>query len=164
LWRQGSGFVVDLLGEKTVTEAEADRYASRVTELVLALVKSASTWAPDDHLERDDLGPIPRVAISIKPTALATHYAPLSRQDGIAGAAARLRPILKMCAELGAYVWFDMEHFDAKDLTLELFRELLQEPELEALDAGAVVQAYTLDAAQDLAELTRWSAARVSGW
>ena len=162
LWRQGSGFVVDLLGEKTVTEAEADRYASRVGELVSALLKSTSTWAPDDHLERDDLGPLPRVAISIKPTALATHYSPLSRQDGLAGASARLRPILKMCADQGAYVWFDMEHFDAKDLTLELFRALLEEPELEALDAGVVIQAYTRDAADDLADLTRWSAGRVA--
>ena len=34
LWRQGSGFVVDLLGEKTVTDAEADRYAGRVASLV----------------------------------------------------------------------------------------------------------------------------------
>src|SRR3984893_1469618 len=33
LWRQGSGFVVDLLGEKTITDAEADGYASRVAEL-----------------------------------------------------------------------------------------------------------------------------------
>src|SRR5439155_653740 len=32
LWKQGSGFVVDLLGEKTVTETEADRYAGRVVD------------------------------------------------------------------------------------------------------------------------------------
>src|SRR5947209_16798126 len=38
LWKQGSGFVVDLLGEKTVTEAEADRYAGRVDELVRSLL------------------------------------------------------------------------------------------------------------------------------
>ena len=46
LWRQGSGFVVDLLGEKTVTEAEADRYASRVSGLVKVLVKDSASWAP----------------------------------------------------------------------------------------------------------------------
>jgi RHH-type proline utilization regulon transcriptional repressor/proline dehydrogenase/delta 1-pyrroline-5-carboxylate dehydrogenase len=55
-----------------------------------------------------------------------------------------------------------MEHFDAKDLTLELFRGLLEEPELEGLDAGVVIQAYTLDAASDLADLTSWSAVRVA--
>ena len=69
------------------------------------------------------------MAVSIKPTALATHYDPLTRRDGLARAKARLRPILKLCAEQGAMVWFDMEHYDAKDLTLELFRELLAEPE-----------------------------------
>ena len=30
LWRQGSAFTVDLLGEKTVTEGEADRYLSLI--------------------------------------------------------------------------------------------------------------------------------------
>jgi RHH-type transcriptional regulator, proline utilization regulon repressor / proline dehydrogenase / delta 1-pyrroline-5-carboxylate dehydrogenase len=161
LWRDGSGFVVDLLGEKTVTEAQADRYAGRVVELVTALLKATAAWAPDDLLERDDIGPLPRVAISIKPTALATHYGPLTGEDGLASAKARLRPILKLCAEQGAYVWFDMETFDAKDLTLRLFRDLLDEPELVSLDGGCVIQAYTRDARDDLADLISWSSARV---
>ena len=78
----GSAFTVDLLGEKTVVEAEADRYAARVAELVTVLGRAAAGWAPDDHLERDDLGPLPRVNVSVKPTALATHYEPLSRRGG----------------------------------------------------------------------------------
>ncbi len=161
LWRRGSGFVVDLLGEKTVTEAEADRYAGRMVELVTSLLAASAAWAPDDHLERDDIGRLPRVAVSIKPTALATHYGPLTRDDGLASAKARLRPILKLCADQGAYVWFDMEAYDAKDLTLQLFRDLLDEPELASLDGGCVIQAYTRDARDDLADLIAWSAARV---
>ena len=43
-------------------------------------LRRAAHWAPDDHLERDDLGPIPRVNVSIKPTALAAHYEPLTRR------------------------------------------------------------------------------------
>jgi RHH-type proline utilization regulon transcriptional repressor/proline dehydrogenase/delta 1-pyrroline-5-carboxylate dehydrogenase len=161
LWRQGSGFVVDLLGEKTVTEAEADRYAARVVELITALLRATAGWAPDDHLERDDLGPLPRVAVSVKPTALATRYSPLTRRDGLASAKARLRPILQLCADHQAFVWFDMEHYAAKDLTLELFRDLLQEPGLTGLDAGCVIQAYTRDAIDDLADIVAWSSARV---
>jgi RHH-type proline utilization regulon transcriptional repressor/proline dehydrogenase/delta 1-pyrroline-5-carboxylate dehydrogenase len=161
LWRQGSGFVVDLLGEKTITEAEADRYGVRVADLVTALLSSTATWAPDDHLERDDLGPLPRVAVSIKPTALATRYAPLTRRDGLAAAKARLRPILKLCAEQGAMVWFDMEHFGAKDLTLELFRDLVAGSEMAGLHAGCVIQAYTRDSRDDLADLIAWSSGRV---
>ena len=55
-------------------------------------------WAPDDHLECDDLGPLPRVNVSVKPTALAARYAPLTRADGLDQAKARLRPILRQAA------------------------------------------------------------------
>ena len=89
----------------------------------------APSWAPDDLLERDDLGPLPRVNVSIKPTALATHYEPLSRREGIDRAKERIRPILRMARERDAHVHFDMEHYDAKDLTLALVRELLSEEE-----------------------------------
>ncbi|HEX2851167.1 MAG TPA: proline dehydrogenase family protein [Acidimicrobiales bacterium] len=160
LWRQGSAFTVDLLGEKTVTEAEADRYAGRVDTILRTLLDATASWAPDDVLEHDDRGPIPRVNVSIKPTALASLYGPLTREEGLAQAKARLRPILRRAADRGAFVYFDMEHYDVKDLTLELFRDLLAEPELATLDAGIVVQAYLKDSADDLRDLIAWSSSR----
>ncbi|MEY2478400.1 MAG: RHH-type transcriptional regulator, proline utilization regulon repressor / proline dehydrogenase [Actinomycetota bacterium] len=160
LWRAGSAFTVDLLGEKTVTEAEADRYAARVGELLHALLDATATWAPDDQLEYDDIGPLPRTNLSIKPTALASQYAPLTRSAGMADAKARLRPLLKEAADRGAAVYFDMEHYAVKELTLELFRDLLSEPELAGLDAGVVIQAYLKDSRDDLADLIAWSSQR----
>ncbi len=159
LWRQGSAFTVDLLGEKTVTEADADRYAARVEELLLTLLAGTAAWAPDDHLERDDLGPLPRANISIKPTALASLYSPLTRADGLGQARERLLPLLTLAAERGAFVWFDMEHYDVKDLTLELFRGLLDMPELDGLQAGVVLQAYLKDSRNDLADILSWASA-----
>src|SRR5438105_5501219 len=53
-----------------------------------------------------------------------------------------------------------MEHYDAKDLTLQLFRELLDEPELAGLEAGCVIQAYLKDSRDDLADLIAWSSRR----
>jgi RHH-type proline utilization regulon transcriptional repressor/proline dehydrogenase/delta 1-pyrroline-5-carboxylate dehydrogenase len=160
LWRGGSAFTVDVLGEKTVVGTEADRYAARVAELITALADASAGWAPDDHLERDDLGPLARVNVSVKPTALATHYEPLSRDIGLAGAKDRLRPLLRLARERGAFVNVDMEHYDAKDLTLQLFRELLSEDEFADLPAGIVVQAYLRDSRDDLADLIAWSARR----
>jgi RHH-type proline utilization regulon transcriptional repressor/proline dehydrogenase/delta 1-pyrroline-5-carboxylate dehydrogenase len=160
LWRSGSAATVDLLGEKTVVAAEADRYQARVLGLLDALADAAPSWAPDDLLERDDLGPLPRVNVSIKPTALATHYEPLSRTEGIESAKGRIRPILRRACERGAHVHFDMEHYDVKDLTLTLFRELLDEDEFADLHAGVVVQAFLRDARDDLADLIAWSSAR----
>jgi RHH-type proline utilization regulon transcriptional repressor/proline dehydrogenase/delta 1-pyrroline-5-carboxylate dehydrogenase len=160
LWRTGSAFTVDLLGEKTVTDGEADRYAARVDELLRVLLETTPHWAPDDHLERDDLGPLARVNVSVKPTALAPSYSPLSRDDGLAQAKARLRPILRRAREGGAFVYLDMEHCDVKDLTLALFRELLDEQEFAELEAGVVIQAYLKDSHRDLAELVHYSASR----
>ncbi len=160
LWRAGSAATVDLLGEKTVVRREADRYQARVLELLEALCTAAPSWAPDDLLERDDLGSLARVNVSIKPTALATHYEPLSRAEGISSAKERVRPILRLARDRGAHVHFDMEHYDAKDLTLSLFRDLLAEDEFAEVSAGIVIQAYLRDARDDLADLIAWSGGR----
>jgi RHH-type proline utilization regulon transcriptional repressor/proline dehydrogenase/delta 1-pyrroline-5-carboxylate dehydrogenase len=160
LWREGSAFTVDLLGEKTVTEDEADRYAGRVDDLLRTLLDDSRSWAPDDVLEFDDRGPLPRVNVSIKPTALASLYGPLTRDDGLRQAKDRLRPLLRTARDGGAHLHFDMEHYDVKDLTLQLFRELLDEAEFADVHAGVVVQAYLKDSRDDLAELIAWSSTR----
>jgi RHH-type transcriptional regulator, proline utilization regulon repressor / proline dehydrogenase / delta 1-pyrroline-5-carboxylate dehydrogenase len=160
LWRDGSAFTVDLLGEKTVTEEEADRYAARVEELLRTLVDRTRSWAPDDTLEFDDRGRLPRVNVSVKPTALASLYSSLTREDGLRQAKDRLRPLLRLANDADAFVYLDMEHYDVKDLTLQLFRELLDEPEFVDLDAGVVIQAYLKDSRDDLAALIAWSGDR----
>lgn len=160
LWEQGSATTVDLLGEKVVTEAEADRYAARVEQLVRALAEGSAPWPARPILELDDLGPLPRANVSIKPTALASLYTPLTRADGMAQARERLLPILKTAADLKAFVWFDMEHYAAKDITLELFRSLMDEPALGDLDAGIVIQAYLRDSHADVIDIIEWAKGR----
>nr|MBA2752714.1 bifunctional proline dehydrogenase/L-glutamate gamma-semialdehyde dehydrogenase [Actinomycetota bacterium] len=159
LWQEGSAFTVDLLGEKTVTEAEADHYAARLGDLLTALVGSTAGWAHRHQLESDDIGPLPRANVSIKPTALASLYAPLTADEGLAQARARLQPILRMAAEQGAFVWFDMEHYETKELTLTLFRDVATDPGLAGLQTGVVIQAYLEDAHADLSDLIAWAAA-----
>ncbi|HEX2192382.1 MAG TPA: L-glutamate gamma-semialdehyde dehydrogenase [Acidimicrobiales bacterium] len=160
LWRQGSAFTVDLLGEKTVTDSEADRYAARVAELLSTLAAATAHWAPDDLLEADDLGSLPRVNVSVKPTALASRFAPLTRADGLEQAKGRLRAILRQARDHGAFVHLDMEHYDVKDLTLDLARDLLGDPEFADMPAGVVVQAYLKDSRDDLADLIAFSQSR----
>ncbi|HMC41474.1 MAG TPA: proline dehydrogenase family protein, partial [Acidimicrobiales bacterium] len=53
-----------------------------------------------------------------------------------------------------------MEHYDVKDLTLELFRQLMDTPELATLNAGVVLQAYLRDSYRDLTELAEWASGR----
>ena len=152
LWDAGLGVIVDLLGEKTVTQADADRYAARVAALVAAL---ASDAGPGQR----------RRAIAIKPTALAPRLRPLTASVGLDEARGRLEPILHEATAAGLLVWFDMEQYEVKDLTLELFRSMVTGPAAAtatggttaAPSAGIVIQAYLRDSAADLDELVRWT-------
>jgi RHH-type proline utilization regulon transcriptional repressor/proline dehydrogenase/delta 1-pyrroline-5-carboxylate dehydrogenase len=160
LWRQGSGYTVDLLGEKVLTAGQADEYAARVEQMLRVLAEASLQWAPDDHLERDDLGPLARLNVSVKPTALSPLFAPLTAEEGLEQAKTRLRPVLISAAELGAFINLDVEQYDVKDLTLRLLTELWEEPQFRDLEAGVVVQAYLKEASRDLTGLIDWSANR----
>ncbi|MGB9112901.1 MAG: proline dehydrogenase family protein, partial [Acidimicrobiales bacterium] len=159
-WRRGVAFTVDVLGEKTVNDDDADRYAARVDRLLRVTLSRSTSWPGNTVLERDDLGPIPRVNISVKPTALSAHYSALTRAAGIDEAAARLRPILRRARNEGALVNFDMEHEEVKDVTLELFRGLLAEDEFTTLNAGIALQAYLKETRNDLESIIELSASR----
>lgn len=162
MWIGGTAATIDLLGEHTYSHREADAYAARLLQLVSALLDEAAGWPAHPVLESDDLGPLPRVAVSIKPSALAPDFHPLTAEAGIASARRRLLPILEVAAARGAQVWFDMERYEAKSLTVRLFQQLLGEPSLSGLHAGVVVQAYLRDSAHDLTELAAWSEQRMA--
>lgn len=162
LWEGGSAATVDLLGEKTVVEAEADRYAARVHDVLGALLDAAPGWPTRPVLEADDTGPLPRVNVSVKPTALAPKLAPLTGDLGVEQVKERLRPLLHLARDRGAFVNVDMEHLDVKDLAIRAFREVLDEPGLRSLEAGIVVQAYLRESVRDLSELIAWSAGRAA--
>jgi RHH-type proline utilization regulon transcriptional repressor/proline dehydrogenase/delta 1-pyrroline-5-carboxylate dehydrogenase len=160
LWLKGRAATVDLLGEHTHSQAEADRYAARLADLVKVLIEASRAWPVNELLEHDDLGPLGRVAVAIKPTALAPDFAALTAEAGVASASRRLMPILEEAAANGAQVWFDLERYDVKGVTHRLVRELLSRPELAGLQAGIVVQTYLRDSYEDLAFLCEEAAGR----
>jgi RHH-type proline utilization regulon transcriptional repressor/proline dehydrogenase/delta 1-pyrroline-5-carboxylate dehydrogenase len=160
MWQNNTAATIDLLGEHTLSQSEGAVYARRLTDLVSVLLDDSTRWAPNELLERDDIGPLPRVAVSIKPSALAPDFKPLTDRAGLATAKAHLRPILADAARRGAQVWFDMERYETKELTGRLFRELLEDPEYEGLHAGVVLQAYLRDSASDLDDLLEWAGTR----
>ena len=160
LWQRGRAATVDLLGEHTHSHAEADRYAARLADLVTALIDASRAWPANDILERDDLGALARVAVAIKPTALAPDFAALTADAGVSSATRRLMPVLEGAAADGAQVWFDLERYEVKHVTHRLVRELLSRPGLAGLQAGIVVQAYLKDSYEDLASLCEWAADR----
>ncbi len=71
---------------------------------------------------------------------------------------ARMREILDMALEKGIYVNIDMEYFIHKDVTFEIFKELMEEDEAKYADnLGMVFQAYLKDSPQDAEEMVKWA-------
>ena len=161
LWRAGSAATVDLLGEKTVVGGRgrpvrgpgrraARRARRRASALGARRPPRARRPRPDPARQRehqaDRAGDALRAA---HPRATAS-----SRRK------ARIRPLLRLARERGAFVHFDMEHYDVKDLTLAAVpRPARASPSSPTLDAGIVIQAYLKDSRDDLADLIAWSSA-----
>jgi proline dehydrogenase len=162
LWEGGAAVSLDLLGEATVTQAEADRYAARCLDALETVAEAAPSWPERPVLESDSLGPLPRVNLSVKVSALSPLLRPEAPEVGRDDAARRMRPLLVRARELGAHLHIDMESVDTLEATMELVFELLDEPELrEGPSAGVVIQAYLRESPQHLERVIEW--ARGSG-
>src|SRR5439155_8002859 len=158
LWQQGVASSVDLLGEATVTQAEADRYAERCAGALDTLAAAAGGWPERPRLEADSSGALPRVNLSVKVTALTPLIHPEAPELGREDAARRVRPLLRRAAELGAHLHFDMESLDTLETTVGLALELLGEDEFRnGPSAGLVLQAYLRESPAMLDELLAWS-------
>ena len=55
LWKAGAATTIDLLGEATVTEEEADAYARRCEDTLRAVAAAAPSWPARELLEREGI-------------------------------------------------------------------------------------------------------------
>lgn len=154
-------FTVDILGEATLSEKEALEYQQKYLDLMEALSMEAAGWEEVPLIDRDHEGPLPRVNVSVKLTALDSQINDMAWDVTKSRLKSRLRPILKKAQDRFIFINLDMEHYGVKDLTLEVFEELLIEPELRNYPHfGCVIQAYLKDSLQDLRRLVQFSQKR----
>jgi RHH-type proline utilization regulon transcriptional repressor/proline dehydrogenase/delta 1-pyrroline-5-carboxylate dehydrogenase len=157
LWEHGVASTIDLLGEATVTEAEADSYAGRCAAALEQLALASRGWPSRPILERDASGALPRANVSVKVSALTPLLRPNAPELGRRDAAARLRPLLQHARELGAHIHIDMESLDSREVVLDLVLELLSEQEFrDGPSAGIVLQAYLRDSGAQLDRILEW--------
>ena len=159
LWQHGVASSVDLLGEATVTQPEADRYAARCDEALSELAQAGEGWPSRDVLERDSIGPIPRTNVSVKISALTPLLRPDAPELGRRDAAERLRPLLRHADALGAHIHIDMESLDSREAVFDLVLDVLSEQEFaRGPSAGMVLQAYLRDSPEQLERILAWAA------
>ncbi len=154
-------FTVDILGEATLSETEAAEYQRRYMELITGLADDAAKW--DDHalLDFDADGKIPKINVSVKMTALYSQINDKDWNNTKQILKERLRPIFKLGMDKNVFINLDMEHYAVKHLTVEVYKELISEPELKNYKFfGCVVQAYLRDSLADIKDLVEFSRAR----
>ncbi len=151
-------FTIDLLGEATIAENEADHVQKQYLDLLHGLTSDVNRWPEEPIIDRDDRGPIPRVNVSVKLSALYSQFDPIDPEGTSRAVRKRLRPILSLAKQTGAFVNFDMEQHSFKDATLRIFREILTEPEFQNWPhVGIAIQAYLRDTEADLVQLRDWA-------
>jgi RHH-type proline utilization regulon transcriptional repressor/proline dehydrogenase/delta 1-pyrroline-5-carboxylate dehydrogenase len=155
--RRRLAFTIDLLGEATITEREAEAVQAEYQRLVEQLSPVVNSSPEVEIIDRDDHGPLPRVNVSVKLSSLYSQFDAIDPDGTSQMVRARLRPILRAALRHGASVNFDMEQYAYKDVTIRIFREILEEDEFRAWPhVGIALQAYLTDCAADLDALARW--------
>jgi RHH-type transcriptional regulator, proline utilization regulon repressor / proline dehydrogenase / delta 1-pyrroline-5-carboxylate dehydrogenase len=155
IWNEGARFTVDILGEAVVSAREADEFAARYRGLLDFLAEATQAWKADGPLAGSEP---PIVNVSIKISALCARVQASDPETSIAAIMGRLKPIAVRAKELGAFINLDMEHYGLKELTLDLFKKLSNEPELRDYPHfGFVIQAYLRDSQKDTEKMLDWA-------
>ena len=141
LRRSGIRLNLNLLGEAVLGDDEADRRLAGTREL----------------LERDDVD-----YVSIKVSSVSSQLSMWAFDETVARVVKRLTPLYEFAAASPTtkFINLDMEEFCDLDLTIEVFRRILEQPKLKDLEAGIVIQAYLPDAFRAMQGLTAWASQR----
>ena len=154
-------FTIDVLGEAALSGVEAEAYQQTYLDLIGQLPRHARGWPRVPLIDDADGEPIPRVNVSVKLTSLYPGFDPIAPAAAKARAKEVLRPLLRKGMEGGAHIHVDMEHYAIKDLTLDVFEELMLEPEFRDYPHfGIVLQAYLRDGDNDAARLVEFAKRR----
>ncbi|MBP89783.1 MAG: 1-pyrroline-5-carboxylate dehydrogenase [Planctomycetaceae bacterium] len=159
--REKRGFTLDILGEAVTSGVEAERFFQAYVDLIKGVAPRVNSWDEVPHIDQGVLGPLPRMNLSIKLSALDSQFDAIDPEGSLRRAGQKLRQLLRVAREHDAFINVDMESYDKKDLTLHIFKQVLMEDEFRDVgDVGIVIQCYLRDAAEDLQQLVAWSKQR----
>ena len=156
---EGFCTTMDLLGEASLSDKEALSYQRRYLELLEEA--SLETWKKNTQNATNHLGDIPLTNVSVKITSLESQIKNCAWEESIRKIQGKLYPLLEKAIHKKAFINLDMEQFDHKDMTLEVFKRALMEPQFKNYPHfGVVIQAYLKEALKDLESLRDFSRKR----
>ena len=145
----GFNFTVDLLGEKTLSDVEADSYLRRYLELIEAL----SLLHKNAHADPPN--------ISIKVSALSCNLREEDPQASVDDLNKRILPLLRAAKSKGVFINFDVESFQTHEIIYHLFETISLSAEFRTWPhLGIVLQAYLQDALLHVQQLISLASTR----
>jgi RHH-type proline utilization regulon transcriptional repressor/proline dehydrogenase/delta 1-pyrroline-5-carboxylate dehydrogenase len=160
LRKEPAAFTLDVVGETTVSDGEAAAMQRRYLDLLRRLAGISEKWPACAQIDESPNGRIPRVNLSIKLSSLCARFDPLDPNTEVI-VRERLCELFREAASLSAAVTVDMEQYAFRDLTLAIFRSVLEESAFREKPFAAIaLQAYLKDAEKDVSELIRWARRR----
>lgn len=157
----GNPFTLDVLGETIIADRIARHHQQLYLDLIEHVSRDARSWPDIPMIDIAPWGRLPKVNISLKLSAIVVSFDPINPTGSANAILDRLRPVLRAARDRGAFVNVDMEHYAVKNLTLDIFKRVLTEPEFRDWpDCGIVIQCYMPEGDRDLADLVTWTRKR----
>ena len=157
--RKGFAFTLDVLGEATVSEQDADEYAENYIRLLEGLEHAQSDWsALGEGGSPMDWGHAPKIDLSIKPSALYSQINPADFEGSVGYIMDRLRPVYRKIVELNGSMCIDIEMRRYKEITFELYRRLRSDAEFrDYAHLGLAMQVYLRGCDRDVGGMLDWA-------
>ena len=130
---------INVLGEAVLGDREAHERFKSVAEM----------------LQRDDVD-----YVSVKISSIISQIITIDHAGSVSRVGERLRDLYRIASRKNAFINLDMEEYRDLAITVDVFKEILDEPEFERLNAGIVLQAYLPEAHEYCDELVDWARAR----
>ncbi len=158
LMKKNLTFTADILGEATTSDGEAERYLQKYLDLIELLGAAAEKWPENPVLYQSPAGPLPKVNISVKISALDPYMDGVDHEGSVARLKERLLPVLRLAREKNVFINFDLEQWAAHNITYDLFEEVVNHQDLiDWPHIGLVIQAYLKTSDQDCDRLLKLS-------
>ncbi|OGL40408.1 MAG: L-glutamate gamma-semialdehyde dehydrogenase [Candidatus Schekmanbacteria bacterium RIFCSPHIGHO2_02_FULL_38_11] len=153
LKKENMDFTIDILGEATTSELQAEIYMKRYIELIRELSEFFQR-----EVVRTDTDKSYPINVSIKLSSLYSQFNPVDPEGTGKEVKERLRKILRIAREFNTFVNIDMEQYCYRDLTIRIFKEIFEEDEFSDFEgAGLVVQAYLKDSGRMVDDILSWA-------
>ncbi len=151
LHNNGMSCSLDILGEASISEKEADDYQSAYLKMIPEMSMLMKQWTDSEKINRLHGRETPALNVSLKLSSLYSQIDAVNFKGSVNAIKHRLYPILECARDNQTFVLLDMEQYDFKNIILQTFLEVLKEPAFKHWpDVGLAVQAYLKNSDKNL--------------